>query len=496
MVAAFVGKSWAVLLQLVLVPQYIALLGIEFYGLVGFYMMLQATFQVLDLGVSQTVTRELARHSTAREPSRVSADLVHTLQLFYWALGVALGLGLIVGADWIAGRWIAAGSLPVPQVAQAVRWMGVLTMLQWPVSFYEGGLLGMQRPVTLNIAKVALSTLSAAGVLLVLRLVSRTITAFFAWQAAIGAAYVVVLAFLLWWKLPRPQGGPRFSPGLLRDVRQFALGMSGITLTALVLTQLDKIILVRLVHLQDFGYYVLAGTVSAGLYLIISPIFNVLFPRFAALVEAGDVANLRHLYHVGSQLMAVLILPTAAALALFPHEILLAWTGDAGAAAHAAPIVRLLVIGTALNGLMNLPYALQLAEGWVGLALRINVGLILAMAPALLVAVPRLGPAGAAWVWLGLNALYILIAVPWMHRRLLRGDAWRWWVRDVGPPLVAALAIALPARLWIVEPLPRLATLAWVAAVVAAGVAAGIAVTPHLRAEMTKRLVARVADVG
>ena len=65
MAAAFAGKTWAVLLQLLLVPQYIRLLGIEFYGLVGFYMTLQAAFQILDLGVSQTVTRELARHSIA-----------------------------------------------------------------------------------------------------------------------------------------------------------------------------------------------------------------------------------------------------------------------------------------------------------------------------------------------------------------------------------------------------------------------------------------------
>ena len=55
-------------------------------------------------------------------------------------------------------------------------------------------------------------------------------------EGAVGvgkaAVQVGVLALLVWSKLPAPHGGPRFSPGLLRDVRRFALGMSGITITA------------------------------------------------------------------------------------------------------------------------------------------------------------------------------------------------------------------------------------------------------------------------
>ena len=44
-------------------PFYIKLLGIEAYGLVGFYVTLLAALQVLDLGISPTINREMARHS-------------------------------------------------------------------------------------------------------------------------------------------------------------------------------------------------------------------------------------------------------------------------------------------------------------------------------------------------------------------------------------------------------------------------------------------------
>jgi hypothetical protein len=42
-----------------------------------------------------------------------------------------------------------------------------------------------------------------------------------------------------------------------------------------------------------------------------------------------------------------------------------------------------------------------------------------------------------------------------MHRRLLRGDAWRWYAVDVGAPLLGAFAAAILVRVTISEPTSR-----------------------------------------
>jgi hypothetical protein len=44
--ANFAGVGWSVLMQIACVPLYLKFLGIEAYGLIGFYLMLQAIFQV------------------------------------------------------------------------------------------------------------------------------------------------------------------------------------------------------------------------------------------------------------------------------------------------------------------------------------------------------------------------------------------------------------------------------------------------------------------
>ena len=55
------------------------------------------------------------------------------------------------------------------------------------------------------------------------------------------------------------------------------------------------------------------------------------------------------------------------------------------------------------------------------------------------------GAVGAASVWVALNCIYMVIGLPLTHRRLLKGEAWR-WLGDIGLPLVAVLLIVLIGR--------------------------------------------------
>jgi O-antigen/teichoic acid export membrane protein len=325
--------------------------------------------------------------------------------------------------------------------------MGILSVLQWPLSFYTGGLTGLQQQPIVNAIRFLITVIANVGAAIVLYWFSRTIVAFFAWQIVVNALYVLILTALLWRRLSGVNPS-EFRLSVLRDVWRFAIGMTGIGASALLLTQLDKIILVKILPLREFGYYVLATTLSAGLYLIISSIFNGIFPRFATLAARGEEEKLRILYREATQLMAVAILPLAAVMALHAHTIVLAWTGDTVAAAKAAPIIAILVLGTALNGLMNLPYALQLAYGWTRLGLSINLALVILLVPAILFVAPRYGAVGGASVWLVLNLIYMAIAVPMTHRRLLRGETFRWFCRDIIPVALGAFATSSVIRIF------------------------------------------------
>ena len=76
---------------------------------------------------------------------------------------------------------------------------------------------------------------------------------------------------------------------------------------AVILTQLDKIILSKVLTLEAFGYYSLAWMVASGLYYVVSPIFSALFPRFSQLATLDNSQALIQLYHRSCQLMSVIL---------------------------------------------------------------------------------------------------------------------------------------------------------------------------------------------
>ncbi|MGI9101556.1 MAG: lipopolysaccharide biosynthesis protein [Terriglobales bacterium] len=486
--ANLAGIGWSALVQFLCIPFYIKFLGVAGYGLIGFYLMLQAVMQVLDFGITPTMNRELARYSVRPELAGEARDLVRTVETGYWAVGAAIGLTLMAAAPLIATRWIHPAGVPVESVKQAVVAMGILVVFQWPVSLYQAGLIGLHRQVVVNVIKICNATLNGGGALLVLWLVSRTARSFFLWQAAVALVQVTVLLICLWRAMPVAAGSPRLNFKLLRGISRFAAGMSGIIITAMVLTQLDKLIISRMFSLEVFGYYTLAGVFGSAVIMLITPVFNTIFPRFSALVAAREPKKVAELYHRCSQLMTVLIVPLTAVLALYSYEILLLWTRNPGAARHAASIATVLVIATALNGLMNLPYVLQLANGWTSLGLRLNIFFLVTVGPVIWFLATRYGPIGGAFGYLALMCTYVVLGVPLTHHRLLRGETLRWFTRDVGAATLAALLVVGISR---VLPLPLSSPPVAVASllvVLIAAVSAAAMASPAVRSGLLEQL--------
>jgi O-antigen/teichoic acid export membrane protein len=444
--ASIVGRAWSAGLVFATVPLYIKVLGVEAYGLIGLYTALQALFVLLDLGLSTAANRGLARLAADEGTARRQRDVIRSLESVYWAIAVLIALAALVLVPLLGDRWQQGASLPPDAVRMALLTMGLALALQFPFTLYSSALLGLQQQILLNALLIATTTVRSVGALLVLWWVSPTIEAFFLWQILSGVLQTCVAALAVWRQLPRHPGAPRVSKAELLEMWPFAAGVSGITVLGLVLAQGDKIILSQLLSLEAFGYYSLAATAAAGLYTLASPIFVVLLPRFSRLVAQSDDSALVQLYHVGTQLLAVTLVPLAIVGALFAPEALLVWTGNPQIADNTHLILSLLLVGTAVHSVLVVPYALQLAVGWTRLTFYQNLIAVLLLVPLLWWAAHRYQGVGAAGVWIVLHTGCFLISVQFMHRRLLPHEKWRWYRSDLGLPLVATLAVALAAR--------------------------------------------------
>jgi len=445
--ANLTGQAWVFLTQLLVVPLYIKLLGIEAYGLMGFFFALQTTLQVLDLGLGATLTREIAKRRALTGGLADARSLVKTVCVAYLALSTLLGLAIVIAAPLFASHVIHAEKLDRHAVESAVMLMGALIPVMWGTNLFTGTLNGMERQVQVNVLRIATVTATSLGAVLVLWLVSADIRTFFLWYLFAGLLNWVAAGWMALRVLPA--GPSLFQARLLRELWKFAAGMSAISVGGLVLMQLDKLLLINMLSLQSYGHYILALALANALYFVITPLFSSVFPRMTLLHAQGDHYGQASLYHSSAQYISALVFPLATVICLFSEPILRLWIQDVEIARTVAPITSILVCGTALNGLMVVPYALQLATGHTWLALRLVLLILALFVPAIVLLTLQFGVTGAAAAWFLLNAVYLVVGITLTHYYLLKGHARRWIMKDMLPAAAAAFgvgAVALALR--------------------------------------------------
>lgn len=460
-IANYLGQGWAGLIGLAFVPLYIKYLGIEAYGLIGIFVLLQAWLVLLDMGMSPTLNREVARQAAGASSAESLRDLVHTFEIICAGMALLIVLVLVAASDWVAQDWLNAKNLSGAVVSQALSIMGLVAALRFVEGLYRGAILGLQMHVWLNVVISILATIRAVGAVLVLIWIEASIQAFFWWQALISVVALVVFYWGVHRHLPGSSRPAVFSPKAFSNAWKFAGGVFATTVLTLMITQIDKVLLSRLLGLDAFGVYVFAAAVAGVLFHLIGPIAQSYYPKLTELVATGDHTALTRTYHQGAQLMTIMLVPAGLLLIAFGEPILHAWTGNQRLAEQAAIIVAILSIGTILNGWMHIPYVFQLAAGWSTFAVWMNLVAAIILVPAIFWVTPRYGPVGAAWVWVAVNAGYVLFAIHFMHARLLQGEKAKWYALDLATPTVLA-GVAVGISYFLHPSLGRVGEVVWV----------------------------------
>ena len=451
--ASYASQIYVTLVGILILPLYLKYMGAEAYGLVGFFTMLQAWFNLLDMGLTPTVARETARFRGGATDALSYRRLLRALQLIFFAVALLGGGAMFVFSGLIAGGWLKVQTLPLEQVQLALQLMALGVALRWMSGLYRGCISGCERLVWLGGFNAFVATLRFVGVLPVLIWVGHSPAVFFTYQllvAVVELAGLAVKACSLFPTVPQGQqlgwsSACLFKP--IRPVLKFSLTIAFTSSVWVMVTQTDKLVLSKLLPLADYGYFTLAVLAASGVMLISGPISSALLPRMARLQAEGDEVGLISLYRNATQMVAAIAIPACLILVFFAEQVLWAWTGDAHAAARAAPILRLYALGNGFLTLAAFPYYLQFAKGDLRLHLIGNAVFLLLLIPSLVWATWQFGATGAGYAWLGANAVYFFVWVPVVHMRFVKGLHRNWLVHDLGGIVVltSTLAVAVAA---------------------------------------------------
>lgn len=440
--AGLVNSALVALVGLAATPGYLHLLGLERYGIIGLFVSVQALLSLLDMGLSPTLNREVARASASGAWANVHG-LLASLGRLYWAVAVGVGIVAMASASWLANRWLRPDALGVDELASALAWMGLAVASRWPAGLYASAINGAQRLAVSSSLASAYALVSAGGALALMAWMEASLVLFFGWQAACALAYSLAVRSVAWRIVGGAGAKPEWSE--LQRVWRFSASMGLIAVTSVVFTQLDKVLLSRMLDLEAFGRYALANLVAGGLYVVVTPVFGALYPRFSALVAGGRDDELWSLYRLGTRMMATLVFPLVVVVVVLAQPLVGLWTGKPALAAAVAPVVALLCAGTALHAVMYLPYALQLANGVPRLSVGINLVMIALLVPLTISLTLLHGEVGAAAAWLALHLFYLALGTTVTHRHFFRGRGLPWLARDVGLPLLFSIGIGVLA---------------------------------------------------
>lgn len=440
--ANVLGGSWVALLSLLIIPVQIRLLGVEAYGLLAFLASLQVMLSIFDLGLSPTMTREVATLWPDAQ-AQVRA-LVRTLLTIYIGLGAILGVVLIASSSWLATHWLNLQTLPVYTAAAAIRLGGAAMMLRWPVSLLSGIIAGRQRFDILNKVRATAATLGLVGGAIVI-LFSSSLLAFLAWMVVAAAMETTLYLVACARMVPGLLWRPAVEVAVLRRVWRFALSTNLITVLSIALTQSDRLLISALLPTRTLGYYSLAYNVVYGLTLVQSFITSAVFPAFADDHRRGRLEALAQRYRKAAQALTYISAAPTTLLMFFAYDVLRLWV-SVDSARGASQILPVLALGSLISVAMSAPHALAVATGHTEIPLLVNLAAVVLYVPVLVILVLRWEGVGAALAWLLLNIAYVLSLLPLVQGRIVGQRTIDWLTANVIPFVVSGIIAFGTAR--------------------------------------------------
>lgn len=435
-IANYVGQIYVITVAVVVTPLYLQYLGAEAYGLVGFFALMQAWMNLLDLGLSPTLGRQAAHARGQERGFENFKRLLKSFEMIFAVLALFSIATVYVLSDWIAGYWFKAKDLDITTLSYCVTLMGAMVGFRWFAGLYRSGINGLEDQVWLNAANMFLITLKFLGALLLLAYLSQDVRHFFEYQLVIGLIEVMIFAWRFYAKLPTTQLTPNFFAfdwRLVKSVAPFALSIAYTAGIWVLITQTDKLVLSGVLTLAEFGYFSLIALIAGGVTMVSGAISQALIPRLTLLFSQGEKQKMLVLYRQASQIVTVTSLSVALVVGFYAEPLVLAWTGDSIAAKWGSEILIWFALGNGVLAIGAFQYYIQNAFGQLKLHVIGSTLSALIQVPLIYYAAVKYGAYGVSIVWCAFRIIWFLWWTPIVHYRLIPGFHVNWMVKDILP---------------------------------------------------------------
>lgn len=489
----FGAQVWLLALAVITTPYLVDGLGIEAYGLYTLAFALMGWFTVLDLGLGVATVKYVSEEQ-GRGDAEAVRRIVGTALTLYLAVGLLGAAVLAVSASVLARQVLGLGSSTADLAVAALQLAALGFLVMMPVAAFTAVPTALQRLDLVNRRSIVFGSLSLLGTV-------GALAAGYGLLEAIGVALAVnALAAVSFARLSRrllPDVSlrPRFHRATARRLLGFGtLKFVGQTSTQAVY-HLDKLLVGALLGVAALAFYAIPVLMAQRLVSLVANVATAFLPAASDLHGRSDAARFEELYVRASKLVALLVLPSAALLALFAEPILHLWVGEEFARESAWPL-RLLALGYALNALTTMPALAVDSVGRPRVTAAFSVGSAVLNVVLSVALIPPFGLVGASCAILLTSVALLPPFLLYAHRRVLRlgvGDVIR---RSLLRPALATALAALPAAALVplADSLPLLAVCGLAAGVTYLAATVLVGVYDETDRDVIRASLARVAS--
>lgn len=397
------------------------LLSVSDFGLIALVLVVVNFGQTFtSLGLSNVI---IARH--IRDPE--------TLSSIYW---MSVGAGAFVALMALVAAPVLSSFYDEPELLGLIAWSSLVFALSAPGQQFQ---ILLRRDLNFHAVASAdiLAVLPGAGVAIGAAALGAGPVSF-VWGVIVTSGVRTVILMARCWGRWRPLLRFRYSE--VRDSLGFAAYQMGEGLMTFLATNVDYLIIGRLIGTEALGAYTLAYQLVIQPVRKINPILTIVaFPAFA-LRHEDDAALSRGFLEL-SKLLAFLAFPVLAGMAVLA-PVLVPTIFGSGWDAAVALLVPLSIVGGFMS-IGNPIGSIFLAKNRPDLGFKLNAARFVLLAAVLTPAAVTGNVLAVAWSYVG--AILVIFPITRLIIQRLIGLRWSEYLRTLAMPLGLAAGAAVVA---------------------------------------------------
>lgn len=440
LLANILGKCFSALMMLVSLPFLIDGIGPNGYALVGLFAAIQSVLMLLDGGISAAYTKNISKSYYRGDNSLTSALIRQYFYTFFKVSFILFFVSLVLFTYFANSHGDDLRAINIMMSASLS-----LIFLQ---IYYQATLCGTGNQVKFNKLYIFFSIMRYPVATFVVLKFGLNVSAYFLLFLIANVIYTSALQLVIKNKFIHHKcqysDMPEIDENDNLEDKNFKKKMLLLVIMSSLCFQSDKLVLAKFVSSETLGYYSLAFTISSFPMIFTSSFYYYLFPKLVALKASGQMQHYEAEITKNSLFMMIGITSICIYAAAYSKYVLLLFFGNEVLAKEVSDILKYLILGSLIQGVLMIPYCAQLAFGRISYLVSVNVFLGIIMIAAQIFAASYLTPVDVAKCWFTYNVMTLVAIFLNLERITGIKDKLKWIaVGTIFPILICLLTLLL-----------------------------------------------------